>query len=120
MIRRPPSSTRTYTLFPYTTLFRSARAESPPFGARRVIRPAAGGPSRFARHGTVFDSRSEEHTSELQSLMRLSYDVFCMKKKTSSHIVKQTTTKQKSELKRNDYITGSVNIHTSTLDHRES
>src|SRR3546814_5261729 len=72
MIRRPPRSTRTDTLFPYTTLFRSARgrrmrASSPP--------PACG--SRRRR-----GARSEEHTSELQSLMRISYAVFCLKKKT--------------------------------------
>src|SRR3546814_1001845 len=77
MIRRPPRSTRTDTLFPYTTLFRS----NPPRAARdrdrRAGRVGAGGhPRRLApRH------RSEEHTSELQSLMRISYAVFCLKKK---------------------------------------
>src|SRR6056297_2858184 len=68
MIRRPPRSTRTDTLFPYTTLFRSAPAG--PAGTRRP-RP----PGRLAAH------RSEEHTSELQSLRRISYAVFCLKKK---------------------------------------
>src|SRR3546814_10118979 len=97
MIRRPPRSTRTDTLFPYTTLFRSAGgfpevsrrtagrglvASLPPEGRKRPYRrylplrqqPASG---RQARRPT----RSEEHTSELQSLMRISYAVFCLKKK---------------------------------------
>src|SRR3546814_9447345 len=87
MIRRPPRSTRTDTLFPYTTLFRSADATA---GDRRSPRSRNGGaadtdrsfllgpsPGRSARPGR---SRSEEHTSELQSLMRISYAVFCLKK----------------------------------------
>src|SRR3546814_3148940 len=95
MIRRPPRSTRTDTLFPYTTLFRSQRRRSaPPSGrcvpprcrgsARRRAprRPRSGGRRRQ-------ESRSEEHTSELQSLMRISYAVFCLKKKTHklNHII---------------------------------
>src|SRR3546814_9924528 len=93
MIRRPPRSTRTDTLFPYTTLFRSAGHR------RRQSRRAAGaGPSADQRRGgtlttiaadgrwtgvsrAVRSFRSEEHTSELQSLMRISYAVFCLKKK---------------------------------------
>src|SRR3546814_3472296 len=86
MIRRPPRSTRTDTLFPYTTLFRSTLAKywskwkssaavlnlshsspSPASGAEMLRAPVA--------------VRSEEHTSELQSLMRISYAVFCLKKK---------------------------------------
>src|SRR3546814_2038685 len=83
MIRRPPRSTRTDTLFPYTTLFRS----SPPRPCRRQCRaegeiPCAAG--RAARRGGA-DPRSEEHTSELQSLMRISYAVFCLKKKNKKH-----------------------------------
>src|SRR3546814_2630617 len=91
MIRRPPRSTRTDTLFPYTTLFRS-------FGARQAGRQDAaadvgcGGRSVAGlQHGSGCAShrrvvrtgqgRSEEHTSELQSLMRISYAVFCLKKK---------------------------------------
>src|SRR3546814_3184874 len=73
MIRRPPRSTRTDTLFPYTTLFRSGARRQPghlPAAGRR----GHGGDHRL-RH------RSEEHTSELQSLMRISYAVFCLKKK---------------------------------------
>src|SRR3546814_2919970 len=73
MIRRPPRSTRTDTLFPYTTLFRSHRPHAQPIGG--PAGPLDGG--RVA--GAV---RSEEHTSELQSLMRISYAVFCLKKKT--------------------------------------
>src|SRR3546814_6510984 len=89
MIRRPPRSTRTDTLFPYTTLFRSARA------ARDARQEWAKVQGRF--HDIAFLSgadetvallgraiRSEEHTSELQSLMRISYAVFCLKKKNTS------------------------------------
>src|SRR3546814_10834454 len=72
MIRRPPRSTRTDTLFPYTTLFRSARTRS-----RRFSNLARSASPRRAPGLT----RSEEHTSELQSLMRISYAVFCLKKK---------------------------------------
>src|SRR3546814_2826552 len=84
MIRRPPRSTRTDTLFPYTTLFRSPgtrsrhkRESSPsPFcdECHRCPTPPVG-PWKYR-------PRSEEHTSELQSLMRISYAVFCLKKKT--------------------------------------
>src|SRR3546814_1986052 len=83
MIRRPPRSTRTDTLFPYTTLFRS-RGRPP---CRRIPGNAAGRRSRPHRISTrrlaacVQAARSEEHTSELQSLMRISYAVFCLKKK---------------------------------------
>src|SRR3546814_2451713 len=72
MIRRPPRSTRTDTLFPYTTLFRSVRCRG-----RARKRFCASAPA----HGALSISRSEEHTSELQSLMRISYAVFCLKKK---------------------------------------
>src|SRR3546814_3177034 len=107
MIRRPPRSTRTDTLFPYTTLFRSYRV-------REEAHQQAGGGSRplhLARHHGVADpprrarhdrrrqavhrrsvpaeedrrgARSEEHTSELQSLMRISYAVCCLKTKNNS------------------------------------
>src|SRR3546814_1623508 len=98
MIRRPPRSTRTDTLFPYTTLFRSDQAgpQVPayriwlwrPYLYRHAPRPPrtsdrAGGnacpPSGIQRQA----GRSEEHTSELQSLMRISYAVFCLKKKNT-------------------------------------
>src|SRR3546814_7084611 len=86
MIRRPPISTRTDTLFPYTTLFRSEDLPAVFAGFRRVLRP--GGLLMVSTFGqdTLFElrtafARSEEHTSELQSLMRISYAVFCLKKK---------------------------------------
>src|SRR3546814_13414891 len=96
MIRRPPRSTRTDTLFPYTTLFRSEGLRSGARGHRlfkvnadrleklfrrhpRLVR--ADQQRQILRHLTLFDRRSEEHTSELQSLMRISYAVFCLKKK---------------------------------------
>src|SRR3546814_8798770 len=79
MIRRPPRATRTDTLFPYTTLFRSRYALRPPGTA---IRANARSRTRAGiQHGRRLDFRSEEHTSELQSLMRISYAVFCLKKK---------------------------------------
>src|SRR3546814_5173393 len=102
MIRRPPRSTRTDTLFPYTTLFRSARASrdralrrgAPAPASHRPIgacasqpplslSPASAGAPRRAASPTR--ARSEEHTSELQSLMRISYAVFCLKKKIKQH-----------------------------------
>src|SRR3546814_10197844 len=92
MIRRPPRSTRTYTLFPYTPLFRSARHPPTPCGpaagwSRRARGRCRGGqavmdpPARRHRRSEAGARRSEEHTSELQSLMRISYAVFCLKKK---------------------------------------
>src|SRR3546814_14372448 len=87
MIRRPPRSTRTDTLFPYTTLFRSVPAGVPraDFLGRR---PGTGLAFRTCRGDLL--SRSEEHTSELQSLMRLSYAVFCLKKKKRQTYIKIT------------------------------
>src|SRR3546814_10747164 len=93
MIRRPPRSTRTDTLFPYTTLFRSENGivinnNSLYFVfVNRMIR--------------LFERRSEEHTSELQSLMRISYAVFCLKKK------KKKTNKKIQKL--NKYLTHNTN-----------
>src|SRR3546814_14674476 len=81
MIRRPPRSTRTDTLFPYTTLFRSLLDEMP--GSATAIQGAARAALISLDQGTA---RSEEHTSELQSLMRISYAVFCLKKKKPKHI----------------------------------
>src|SRR3546814_4205129 len=79
MIRRPPRSTRTDTLFPYTTLFRSGWKL--PDESESVAKWSS---SKVRAENTGIDSwgRSEEHTSELQSLMRISYAVFCLKKKT--------------------------------------
>src|SRR3546814_6313120 len=84
MIRRPPRSTRTDTLFPYTPLFRSfdqghAGDLLPALGHRALHRHAAA-----KRQAQVREVRSEEHTSELQSLMRSSYAVFCLKKKNKN------------------------------------
>src|SRR3546814_9383085 len=102
MIRRPPRSTRTDPLFPYTTRFRSLGRQHP---LRRYARPgprdddvegrAADTLSRLWGgertilppwgRGTMRSMRSEEHTSELQSLMRISYAVFCLKKKKNTN-----------------------------------
>src|SRR3546814_4080042 len=106
MIRRPPRSTRTDTLFPYTTLFRS-----PVRSDERCIadeaRRALGGrdPGETIEQQLVVllvggvlagksgrSHRSEEHTSELQSLMRISYAVFCLKKKTIKTYQTKSTT----------------------------
>src|SRR3546814_7811589 len=123
MIRRPPRSTRTDTLFPYTTLFRAqiktayasrtaianavAKAELV-IGA--VLVPGAAAPKLVTRdmlktmkrgsvlvdiaidQGGCFETRSEEHTSELQSLMRISYAVFCLKKKNMTTTEKPNLT----------------------------
>src|SRR3546814_16853348 len=91
MIPRPPRSTRTDTLFPYTTLFRSAadrdRSQEPDRTRRHRDRRRRNGmdrQGRDVRRGGYphAEHRSEEHTSELQSLMRISYAVFCLKKNT--------------------------------------
>src|SRR3546814_14512352 len=79
MIRRPPRSTRTDTLFPYTTLFRSLFLAYA-VDATEALFDAVGVPGEVVVDHQV---RSEEHTSELQSLMRISYAVFCLKKKTT-------------------------------------
>src|SRR3546814_9424403 len=96
MIRRPPRSTRTDTLFPYTTLFRSApggrRSSRPDRRDRRVDaapRPAAVHARTGCHHLRLQQPRSEEHTSELQSLMRISYAVFCLKKKKKTTKITQ-------------------------------
>src|SRR3546814_10204726 len=117
MILRPPRSTRTDTLFPYTTLFRSHIAHNSE-RFRRVERAEIGAPhpprigqSRLERSrelqprgrrrqdvdvGPFGDDRSEEHTSELQSLMRISYAVFCLKKKN--------TRQQSDKMNSNEYV----------------
>src|SRR3546814_8439466 len=96
MIRRPPRSTRTDTLFPYTTLFRSPAgdyaavqpAQLPNFQADQAVDPQyeAGGDGSLHTYSRRWHERrrSEEHTSELQSLMRISYAVFCLKKKKTN------------------------------------
>src|SRR3546814_8566062 len=100
MVRRPPRSTRTYTLFPYTTLFRSRLRMATPLQVNLQVKIAevsrdlghkigmnwkSFDPSGGKWHGGIGGGtrdRLEEHTSELQSLMRISYAVFCLKKKT--------------------------------------
>src|SRR3546814_2754682 len=98
MIRRPPRSTRTDTLFPYTTLFRSRFS----FGHRRFPqRLVTSIVSECTRTVVCCENkrtphhrdRSEEHTSELQSLMRISYAVFCLKKKS-----KESTTHNNTDI----------------------
>src|SRR3546814_998394 len=101
MIRRPPRSTRTDTLFPYTTLFRSVLE----IGAARILMPLAETHQSLVRPRIIVEDRnlhdarlqhrngfvrSEEHTSELQSLMRISYAVFCLKKKNNNNRKQQT------------------------------
>src|SRR3546814_6185531 len=89
MRRRPPRSTRTDTLFPYTTLFRSRRRCDSATGTRCPDRT----PRQVAQHAHRAKDparspwRSEEHTSELQSLMRISYAVFCLKKKITTPLI---------------------------------
>src|SRR3546814_10214128 len=114
MIRRPPRSTRPYTLFPYTTLFRSGEGNVFVAESEADAQAQAGAGATLTRDSDVLDTwfssalwpfgtlgwpedisppsqggdqgvRSEEHTSELQSLMRISYAVFCLKKK-NTHI----------------------------------
>src|SRR3546814_8763419 len=104
MIRRPPRSTRTDTLFPYTTLFRSPYADNHDLGGfilidRMTNATVGAGMIHFALRRAHNIHRSEEHTSELQSLMRISYAVFCLKKKIKNNIhynhTKTTRTKTK-------------------------
>src|SRR3546814_2622205 len=102
MIRRPPRSTRTDTLFPYTTLFRSPRishhavvasdAPNQPASSVDTSMPSCEPTATLARK-----IRSEEHTSELQSLMRISYAVFCLKKK--KQLQKRTNKRQTNTTK---------------------
>src|SRR3546814_8336349 len=92
MIRRPPRSTRTDTLFPYTTLFRSINVSPERSRTRWLkIRLATSGISIIWPPDSTWRKRvrSEEHTSELQSLMRISYAVFCLKKKKNHNNIKQ-------------------------------
>src|SRR3546814_6577318 len=123
MLRRPPRSTRTATLFPYTTLFRSKEGlfRSPVMPATRTETDSIGpievpataywgaqtqrsienfpfGPSERMPVGlihalAIVKQRSEEHTSELQSLMRISYAVFCLKKKKRNNTARRNGTK---------------------------
>src|SRR3546814_8580479 len=97
MIRRPPRSTRTDTLFPYTTLFRSRQrpgVHAVSDDGERADRVVDQVSEAGLELGARLEDRSEEHTSELQSLMRISYAVFCLKKKTYKHRRKQSNLPQ--------------------------
>src|SRR3546814_10053223 len=116
MLRRPPRSTRTDTLFPYTTLFRSGRQNHRRIGfvaADAILldqdaglgtnpclqKSIQRGCGPFAQQRRALPARSEEHTSELQSLMRISYAVFCLKKKKTQTIeIPNTTSKTECQL----------------------
>src|SRR3546814_5310423 len=116
MIRRPPRSTRTDTLFPYTTLFRSGLDIGTKWRGEigvGLFRTNSDDPtlrsfSGFAANGKI-TWRSEEHTSELQSLMRISYAVFCLKKKKNYKIITKTKTNTKTQKK-----TTIATIHNTT------
>src|SRR3546814_9653928 len=123
MIRRPPRSTRTDTLFPYTTLFRS-RHRGLRGGQPRGVGTARrrGSDQRQLHPGSVVARRrspavrggavrSEEHTSELQSLMRISYAVFCLKKKKTTRERSYTTTKM--HIVQTEHIVNVHNKHTT-------
>src|SRR3546814_8761019 len=122
MIRRPPRSTRTDTLLPYTTLFRSAgrsrgswrilrrevrrrhvglRRDGDPLNIVETMRAAAQGDGAaqlaLAKGALEQATRSEEHTSELQSLMRISYAVFCLKKKNQKSRQPRRKSKRKTQ-----------------------
>src|SRR3546814_9728610 len=114
MIRRPPRSTRTDTLFPYTTLFRSQCVD----GRRRNVRAQClaaqpdqerSAAQRNRGHRPRQRLRSEEHTSELQSLMRISYAVFCLKKK------EQPYKKQRKQIRQLNNFDTKYNV---TVTHR--
>src|SRR3546814_9852469 len=104
MIRRPPRSTRTDTLFPYTTLFRSH------FRQGIFVEVVHDGHRGILGHLGIQIERSEEHTSELQSLMRISYAVFCLKKKTTTC----TPRHYKRELKPYTHSSIPISRHIST------
>src|SRR3546814_7706490 len=122
MVRRPPRSTRTASLFPATTRFRSIpviaslgetsggqilniNADFAANALVRELRPykivfLTGTGGLLDGEGRIIDSRSEEHTSELQSLMRISYAVFCLKKKKNKEQKTQHTEHKKTIIKR--------------------
>src|SRR3546814_6219481 len=115
MIRRPPRSTRTDTLFPYTTLFRSIQTVNS-LTVNLVLDKPSGIMCRLVAIQSVSNlpplsclPRSEEHTSELQSLMRISYAVFCLKKKKQSKTKNQQNYSQDTQ--------HSVPLNPSTQQH---
>src|SRR3546814_6874622 len=118
MIRRPPRSTRTDTLFPYTTLFRSpclsiGSLSRSPFGALSH--------SMTITRRSRSVARSEEHTSELQSLMRISYAVFCLKKKKIQQKNIKSKTKRYEEIETNYQLTESTTqkLKHTTTEHED-
>src|SRR3546814_5472509 len=131
MIRRPPKSTRTDTLFPYTTLFRSSRIRrryrhkqsgsdsAPERDKRHIFNALCGRPATLGENWCQtmvivrLRCRSEEHTSELQSLMRISYAVFCLKKKTYTN-KKQLRTHNQSQNIQPKHNTSIHNKQTNT------
>src|SRR3546814_2524100 len=92
MIRRPPRSTRTDTLFPYTTLFRSQSYRRRGRRDQETLHSLRHHQEHRAGRHHLRQLRSEEHTSELQSLMRISYAVFCLKKKKNQSIILNSMT----------------------------
>src|SRR3546814_1839662 len=119
MIRRPPRSTRTDTLFPYTTLFRSGLL-GPLAASNGTVKTRA----QFATPWMAV-GRSEEHTSELQSLMRISYAVFCLKKKKNTQTQPQKkTTNTRTQRPTEQSITQTIkdykNEVTSTIHNTDS
>src|SRR3546814_2676630 len=121
MIRRPPRSTRTDTLFPYTTLFRSRMVMGGGCStwvlslhrsdwhqsSMGILRPFNAGCCRCAVSPMISKDRSEEHTSELQSLMRISYAVFCLKKKKENK-----TQSNKTQLRKHNRTTDETPLTT--------
>src|SRR3546814_4158532 len=120
MIRRPPRSTRTDTLFPYTTLFRSVCAScrctccaASSLRCLADLQSSANIPSAESDAKTIIslNHRSEEHTSELQSLMRISYAVFCLKKKKQQTATRNIMIKETKEI---EYQRNNTNTKTKT------
>src|SRR3546814_2107184 len=117
MIRRPPRSTRTDTLFPYTTLFRSLRLLAPNPIVQEWVKnhyldliqaTLARLPLGISPPAGI--ERSEEHTSELQSLMRISYAVFCLKKKNNKTTTTYIPTKSNTTLTTNVILHHTTNV----------
>src|SRR3546814_8551679 len=113
MIRRPPISTRTDTLFPYTTLFRSLNLLLPrPGGDGSGRAPLTEPAAEEAAAAPAGEQRSEEHTSALQSLMRISYAVFCLQKKNTAKKSQQHNIRR-SDNQQSNYST--LTLITSTI-----
>src|SRR3546814_9523820 len=106
MRRRPPRSTRTDTLFPYTTLFRSGLLRAEPVSQLQNSRSKPEWGYMAARRSS---NRSEEHTSELQSLMRISYAVFCLKKNQDKDNFQHSLTLYKPSINKDTAHTLNIN-----------